>query len=264
MHTQTHMHWPGYSLLHADIRIRIHKMLSVLWNRHTQVQTDIQAVLSLPLIELGFSPTYKHTLSLSAERLKYHMAGWIGQWEARWEERGVVKGWAGETSLQLLLCAGTVADITGSSMLPSVPLSLCESGPEHYFSHNKLCLHQSNIALTFLPLWPLALTFLRLFYLFLACFHLSFYPSISFTHWPLLGKNHSPLSSSKCYNIKVKLKLFLMLQLKTICADLCIPFNSDEDQATAIKLTGLVPLCLRPNLWVFCQCVCSSERQNGI
>lgn len=72
------------------------------------------------------------------------------------------------------------------------------------------------------------------------------------------------VTSSKWYYIKFKLKFFPVKADLCWWNLLCTPFNSDTDQATAIKLTGLVPLCLRPNLWVFCQCVCSSERHRGI
>lgn len=84
------------------------------------------------------------------------MVGWLdserpaGRTE-RWWKDGPVK-----PRKPLLMCEGTVA---GSSVcVPQCCLlcqTLCESGstPEHFFPHNNLWLHQSNIALSSLPLW---------------------------------------------------------------------------------------------------------------
>lgn len=148
-----------------------------------------------------------------------------------------MKGWAGETILQPSLCAGTVADnsVQGPQYCLLCQL-LCKSGSTpHFFPHNNL--YQSNIVLSSL-LWSPALTVIRLFHLFLPCFHLSFCLYISFTHWVLLGINASPRSSSKCYYI-VRLKLFLMLQWNPIYTDeiFCVCLSTlDTDQTTAIKL----------------------------
>ena len=147
-HTQTYLHRPGYSLFHADVHLHTHTHththhLPVLWNRRAQVQTNIQATLSLslsPTVESGFCPTHTHThthtLFLSAERLKCHMAGWLESERPAEKEGEVMKGWTGETILLPVLCVGTVADssVRGPQCRLLCQL-LCESGstPAHFF-----------------------------------------------------------------------------------------------------------------------------------
>lgn len=166
--------------------------------------------------------------------------------------RGVMKGWAGENTLQPLLCAGTVAD--SSIQGPQCCLLywlFCKSGSTLHVSLTTDSMRRTSCLLPSSSDPLLSMLSCYFFFLFLSCFHLSFCLSISFTRWALLGINASPLSSSKCYKAYITVKPNLhWLNL------LCMPFNSDTDQTTAIKQLDL-SRCIwdRGSEWFLIVCV---------
>lgn len=107
------------------------------------------------------------THTLSTERLKCHIAGWLdserpaGRKEMRWKD-GLVKLVCSLYCMQAQLSMGS-----------SVLVNLGQL-------QNHLYLQQFNIALNYLLIWSAALTFLRLS-ISSFCSHLSLYLSISLT-----------------------------------------------------------------------------------
>lgn len=228
--------------------------------RCRQIYKPFSLSLSLsPLDGIGFL-SCRHCLS--AEALKCHMARWLdserpaGRRERRWDD-GLVK-----PVCKPLLCAGRVAD---SSVRGPQCCLLCqllwESGstPQHFFPHNNLCLHRSNTALTSLLLLTPCSHFPQIVFIF--SYSVSIFHSICPSHL------HTELSREwiphPCPPPNVTLKLtYLWGESKSmLMKSFVYSFQLWHRPGLCNKTTGLVPLCLRLNLWVFSQCVCSSETE---
>ncbi len=186
-HTQTYLHWPGFSLFHADMLSHTHTHT----HTHTLCQSHEAGMLRcrqiykplshfLPLMELRFS--YIDTLYLLWEsEMLYDLLN--GQWEARREERGDERmGWSNLSATIIVcrhsgrqLCAGSsMQSIVPASYLGQIQKSFSLTTISVYISQT---LHENSLLL-----WSHALTFLRLFNLALPCFQVLCYLSISFTH----------------------------------------------------------------------------------